>query len=132
MAETRKNELPDYLFRLMRERHLDSQRELAKESGMSLGVINKILNGGRVKADTLEKLARGLGMPPEIIFQKAGYLEDAPIPGGLSPLLIRIMSVFERLPEEDQDELLAMARLKLDRLEARQQDAGQQPGEDGG
>lgn len=56
-----------------------SQRELARRSGITAGAINHVLSGTRNPGeDFCTKIARGLGLPPEVVFRQAGLLPPAP------------------------------------------------------
>lgn len=62
----------------LRESRGYSLRQLAMRSGVSFGQISKIENGTRgvPKPDTIEKLAKGLGVDYDYLMELAGYIPD--------------------------------------------------------
>ena len=51
---------------------IDSIRELAKVSGVSITTISRCNNGGSVKLPTLRRLAAALGVDPAELIEKEG------------------------------------------------------------
>jgi transcriptional regulator with XRE-family HTH domain len=59
------------------ERANMSQRELARASGLSSATVSRILSGQReVELKSATKLARGLGVPVEEVYNAAGFIPD--------------------------------------------------------
>lgn len=53
--------------------------ELARRGGIHTGTLSNILSGARNPGPkTIRLIARGLGVPQEVVFQKAGVLPPAP------------------------------------------------------
>ena len=63
--------------------------------------------------DASVAIAKALNLPPDIVLRKIGLLP--PQSDERSPNADEMVSLFSSLGEEDQDELLQMARLKLER-----------------
>lgn len=54
-----------------------SQRELAAASGLSTATVSRILSGQReVELKSATKLARGLGVPVEEVYNAAGFIPE--------------------------------------------------------
>lgn len=51
---------------------VDSIRDLAAASGVSINTISRCSNGGTVKLSTLRRLAAGLGVPVAEIIKEGG------------------------------------------------------------
>lgn len=65
-------------LRRLRESRGYSIRQLSMRSGVSFGQISKIENGRRgvPKPETIEKLAKGLGVDYDYLMSLAGYIND--------------------------------------------------------
>ncbi|MCS6909104.1 MAG: hypothetical protein NZM11_00820 [Anaerolineales bacterium] len=59
------------------------------------------------------KIAAAAGVSPEVVLRLAGLL---PKPPDWSPALDELATLFEQLPEDDQDELLSLARMKAQKV----------------
>ena len=57
--------LPISKLRHYREKKFWTQDELAKESGVAIGVISKAENNGKVSLGSIKILAKTLGIDPE-------------------------------------------------------------------
>ena len=91
-----------------------SDRQLASHAGISPSVISKARN--RVKGigwDAAVAIATALEVEPEVVFTKLGLKKENPRVEG--PALSEMMSLFGSLSDEDQEEMIQMARLKLER-----------------
>lgn len=65
-------------LQLERERRGLTQARLAKLAGIGRSVINKIENGiSEPQPKTLQKIARALNIPEEMIFEAAGTLKPS-------------------------------------------------------
>ncbi len=64
--------------------------------------------------DALIALAKALNAPPQTVLQLAGLLDK---PGKISPLRDEWNHLFDKLSDSDQEEMLALARLKARRGE---------------
>lgn len=103
------------------ERRGWSQSLLATKAGLSRGTISNIMNGTRgVGEETLNGIARALQLPPETVFRAAGLLPPEP---EYVPLLDEWTAVFYELTADEQQEMIDIARLKVDRRKS----PGQQP-----
>ena len=95
-----------------------SQADLARVSGLSAQAISNYFNGNvkRPDPEALIAIAKGLGLQPETVFRAAGLLppEREAVHG-----MAELREVYSLLPESDRQELLEIARLKLERQEAR-------------
>jgi len=104
-----------------------SQADLARAAGVSRGSIGNIIRGERQPGpDLLNSIASAFGLPPEFVFRKAGVLpENQQEPEGWE----EFKWVLKHLNQKDREELLAIARLKMEMEEKRGKDhnaAGQQ------
>jgi transcriptional regulator with XRE-family HTH domain len=90
-----------------------SDNQLARQAGISHSVISRARGGSLPKWEACEALAAALGLPPEVVFRKAGLL---PIEPGEDLRLDEWRHVLARLPEKDRSELLRIARLKVEML----------------
>lgn len=90
-----------------------SQSELARQAGMTRGAISNIINNYRNKPtpETIRALARAFGKPEEEGFRAAGLLEKSEF----DPADEELLYLFDQLTEEEQEEVLAYARMRLER-----------------
>ena len=94
-----------------------SQADLARASGLTTAAISRYINGGRsIGPDAANAIAKALNVPVETVFRAAGLLppEREAVHG-----MAELREVYSLLPESDRQELLEIARLKLERQEAR-------------
>lgn len=98
-----------------RERLGITQAELARRSDTSRAQINKIEKDAIARAypDTIRRLAKGLQVPEETIYQKAGMLTQMPEETKLSKELVYY---FGMLSIADQQEVVNFVRFKASRL----------------
>jgi transcriptional regulator with XRE-family HTH domain len=95
-------DLSHLIRRIMAERDL-SQTEVARRSGLSNATISAWVRGTRggrrPRPEYLEKLADGLGVPRDTVFDAASLA----VPGPLSPdAEERILQLYRRLTAEQQ------------------------------
>ena len=96
--------------------------DLASRAGVSKQVISKYINNPPDKPDNevLSGIARAFRLPPETVFRAAGLLPPEP---EYVPLLDEWTAVFYELTPDEQQELIDIARMKVDRRKS----PGQQP-----
>jgi len=91
----------------LRESRGYSLRQLAIKSGVSFGQISKIESGvrGIPKPETIEKLAKGLGVSYDYLMELAGYVEsEKPVrPVELTEFLRNANVLFHGQPLTEQD-----------------------------
>ena len=86
-----------------------SQADLARASGLNSGYLSRILNMERqVGPQTCRNIARAMGLPPETVFRRAGLLP--PEVNSDAPERRELLYLFEQLPEDGREMLLALAR----------------------
>lgn len=91
-----------------------SERELARRAGLSHSVISKARNGIQpIGYEACEKLSLAMNVPAETVFRLAGLL---PSNGKSDPEGDELVEIFSQLDEDDQDDLLQLARTKVERL----------------
>ncbi len=99
-----------------RLRDLDlSDSDLAHRAGISHSVLSKARHQIQgIGWDAAVAIASAINVPPEVILRKVELL---PIPAEQrhSPVIDEMVSLFANLNEEDQEELLQLARLKIER-----------------
>lgn len=104
-------------LRRLRESKGYSLRQLSYKSGVSFGQISKIEQGtrGTPKPETIEKLAKGLGVSYDYLMELAGYIEpDKPnTPVELTEFLRSANVLFHGQPlsEEDKERVEEVLRL---------------------
>jgi len=77
--------------------------------------INHLINGRRKpSAEMLETIAKGLKLPQEEIYRRAGILPQAPPKSEQKEMLNYL---FDRFPEKEKKDLLTYMRIKLMMLE---------------
>ncbi len=92
-----------------------SPAELARRSGVSNAHISRTLAGlVQPGPEALRKIARGLSLPSDIVFDKAGVL---PARGEISDDERQWLHIFDQAAsDEERAELLERAELELARL----------------
>ena len=94
-----------------------SQSELARTCGLHRAVVNKIENlHSSPTPETLLAIARGLKLPPEVVFRKAGLLPPRP---ETNPIIEALLAIVDTLPPEEQQEILEYAQYQLEKAERR-------------
>jgi len=96
----------------MAERRL-SQRAFALYIGVSHSTISRILDGKPAEPETLRKIAEYLRIPAGELFQLAGLMSDDDRRREGAKSLIE--DLLARLPESDQQEVIDIIRMKLER-----------------
>lgn len=90
--------------------------DLARNANKAPAVISRILNNERDPApDTLIAISHALKLPPETVFRAAGLLPPKPEHNERITEATYILSMLE---EEDIDEIIQIARMKLERKKA--------------
>jgi transcriptional regulator with XRE-family HTH domain len=93
-----------------------SDNQLAQKAGISHTVISKARGGYQgIGWDAGVAIAKALNLPPEVILKKLGLLPASTQERQRSALIDEMHHIFPDLSEADQEELLQMARLKLER-----------------
>jgi transcriptional regulator with XRE-family HTH domain len=102
---------PEWLNTQLTERRW-KPADLARESHLSAAVISNILNGHRNAGEkTLIAIARGLHLPPKLVFEKAGIL---PQELELSPIKRQLIHLMEDMPDSDVELALALLEKRSD------------------
>ncbi len=87
-----------------------TQEELAELSGVSrrmIGHYETVVK--RPSIDKAQKIAQGLGVSVQVLMGESGIPEDDE-PGDISPKIMTIARIIERLPKKDQE---AVCRLVI-------------------
>lgn len=94
-----------------------TKAELSRRSGISASQVTRIMNREQNPGqESLESIARALRLPPETVLRAAGLL---PQKADQSPNFDELLYVFEQMTDDEQNELLAMGRLKIEMREKR-------------
>ena len=92
-----------------------TQNQLTKKAGLASGTISNILtNSRKMGVDTAVAIARAFNISPQTVLEAAGVLPPEP---GIDPGFEEWLYMLAQLPERDQEELLQIARMKLERQE---------------
>ena len=105
------NRLPHWINQKLQERGW-SQNQLAREAGLTKSQVSRIVNEKTPSNHEAHSLGRALNVPPETIMRLAGQLPPSPNHNDKSD---EMMQIFSGLADDDQDEILQMGRLKLER-----------------
>lgn len=105
------NDLSEYLQRALQDKRL-SQRAFAKYAGVASSTISRIIQGHPVDTETLQKIADYLKVPVENLYRLAGLLVDDV---QYSETLKLVEHLFAKLPESDQQEVIDIIKLKIER-----------------
>lgn len=106
----------NWLLKEMENRGL-SQAELARRAGVNQSTISLVIGGKRgVGEDLCTALAKAFGLPIETIFRAAGLLPHRP---GTDEDFEELKHLFSQMSEEEQEEFLAIGRLKIERQSKR-------------
>jgi len=117
-----------------RERGLDTDAELAAAMGVQRSVVSYIMNTPDVAPTkrTLKKIADALGVEVSLLVALSGPAEEeegrrnaAPAPVELDPAILELLrtvpelapltQLWAALDQHDREELLSIARMKLER-----------------
>lgn len=108
-----KTSFSEWLAAEMQKREM-SQSDLARASNLKRATVSNVLNRVRQPGTyVLKALAKGLDMPLDLVYQKAGLL---PARTGPSELELRWRHIFENASEQERTELLERAEIELARL----------------
>lgn len=92
-------------------------REAARIIGVSHPTISDIVTYGKAPSfDTCVAIAKAFNLPEENILRMAGLLKSKPRE---SMMIEEISFIFDSLPEQDREEILQIARMKLSLKERR-------------
>jgi transcriptional regulator with XRE-family HTH domain len=92
-----------------------NQSDLSKLSGLSRGTLSNLVNGTRgFGPDSLAAIARALKLPAEEVFRAAGILPQVK---EKSAQISKFDHLLETLSAEDIEDLYAVARAKVERME---------------
>jgi hypothetical protein len=90
------------------------QADLVKK-GLNSGLISRVMSGERLPGpDTCQAIAKALGMRDYDVAFAAGIVRD--VPGDTSPSAGEMLGLFNDLDDANQEEMLQIARLKVERL----------------
>jgi transcriptional regulator with XRE-family HTH domain len=108
MDKPKKNELGNYVLKLV-QRHPDlSMRKASQRAGLNENSIQQIVNGARPhpRHDTLKAIADTLGTEHDYyeMCRLAGY--PTPVPPGVNEEEIKLLTMFRALSDEGKDQLL--------------------------
>ena len=107
--------LSDWLREKMEEKGMIAAA-LARKSGVSEGQISRLLSGNRgVSELSLRAIAKALGIPPEEVFRKAGFLP--PVPPHTEQHQ-QLTYLFDQMDTEKRADLLFYAEVLLKRPKA--------------
>ena len=115
--ELQMTDLAKYLAGKLDERNL-SVRAFAMYAKLSHTTIREILDGRIPDHKTLNKLASYLGEPIETLYRLATILP--PDTGKRAEVIRLIELLFEKLPASDQQEIVDIVRMKVERREKEQ------------
>jgi transcriptional regulator with XRE-family HTH domain len=102
----------DWLQQTLDERGMN-QLDLAKVAEVGSGSISDVISGRRkVGRNLATAIAKGLKLPPEFVFQKAGFL---PPDKEHSDEINQILHEIEGMSKEEQEEILSYIRWRNNR-----------------
>jgi transcriptional regulator with XRE-family HTH domain len=105
---------PDHAFVAWLETELAQRRwsynQLARRAGISHSMLSRVRAGAIPSWSACHAIAGAFDLPPEQVFRQAGLLEPIPNEQAEYEELRRLLS---QLSAEDRQELLEIARLKL-------------------
>ncbi len=92
-----------------------TQSDLARRARLDKGIISRAINQKRLPGpDSLSAIAKGLRLPPKVVFKAAGLLPaEQETDAGFEEWTYML----NQLSERDREELLQIARMKLERQE---------------
>lgn len=101
--------------------------ELARKARIDTGNLSRILSGTRkVGPDVCNSIAEALGLPPELVFRKAGLLPEFPNERRDTGLMLEM---FNRLPDDEKSLILEFTRWRYQKSMENEAKTGS-PGED--
>lgn len=102
----------DWLNSELNERRW-TQSDLARAAGLGRGTVsNIVINLRKPGPEFCQAIAHALELPEEFVFRKAGLLST---PAGYDETYEEWRAVLHELTENNRDELLHFARLRLER-----------------
>jgi transcriptional regulator with XRE-family HTH domain len=111
------NNFVDWLETELLVRQL-TRHELARRMNMSPSTLSLIWSGQRKPGvEVCKAIADALMFTDEFVFRKAGLLSPKTTD---NPRFVEIAVLMEKLSEQDQMELVQIARLKVERLKSNQ------------
>ncbi len=94
-----------------------SQSDLARRGGIRPNNVSRVLNRERNPGpDFCRAIARALGYSQEMVFRKAGLIDDRPLKRD-DPELAAFLARFEKLTPEQQENVLTYMRFLLEEQE---------------
>jgi transcriptional regulator with XRE-family HTH domain len=94
-----------------------SQNELAHESGLTSGMISRVLSGQRPGLEACKALAETFAVDLVLVLQLAGHLKPAPVASWEVDV---VMSKLSRLSGDDREDLMCLIDCKLARKRQRE------------
>lgn len=92
------------------------QADLVRASGLSSGLLSNVMSGERkAGAATCKVIARALELPEAEVLIQAGLMSR---PREWDSRVGALVELFQQLGEDDQDDILALARTKYHRNRA--------------
>lgn len=89
--------------------------DLARAAGLSNATITRILNGDRrAGPDMANAIALGLGLPPDLVFRRAGLLPPQPGPER-DPTLQELLEIMRNLSPDERREVVDYALFRYRR-----------------
>jgi transcriptional regulator with XRE-family HTH domain len=89
-----------------------SQSDLVRSSGLSNAHISRILSmQSSAGPRALEAIAKGLRLPPELVYQKARLLETPITDASIDILATEVSTILLKLPQPDREIILDLARI---------------------
>lgn len=112
-------EFVEWLENEMKVRHWRPVN-LAQASGLSQATLGNVLSGRRsVGTNVAVAIAKGLGVPADHVFRKAGLLPSITLPPpDRDPTIQEILDITKQLDANDREELLAYAKLRYQRAQS--------------
>jgi hypothetical protein len=112
MSKVTPDEFIVWLDQILQERGWTDYR-LSIEAGISHSVISRARAGQAIGFDASTAIANALNLHPYIVLAKVGLVP--PLPDMRGPKQEEMNHVFASLDTDDQDEVLQLARMKLER-----------------
>jgi transcriptional regulator with XRE-family HTH domain len=101
-----------------------NDNQLANRAGISHSVISKARRGTMPRWDACAAIASALNIPADLVFRQAGLL---PPLADEEAVLIELRFLISQLPARDRNELMQIARLKVQRHTERQAQRASHP-----
>jgi transcriptional regulator with XRE-family HTH domain len=94
-----------------------SQSDLSRKSGITTAQISRVLNRERMPGiEFCKGIARAFELKDIQVLELAGLATDSE-PSKFSPIVEAAATMLNQLPEDDQEEIRAMVRLKYERAQ---------------